>query len=116
MRIVFVSKQPDLFKRPATGVELRDEVLDRFKNEERSWIERARKRMIDHAMVQSALAGYPVEVCSDDVWDLCPPPVDRHPSIMGPVFHGGMWIRTGYRASKRPSAHARVISVYTLKE
>jgi hypothetical protein len=34
---------------------------------------------------------------------------------MGPVFHGGLFVRVGYRASKRPSAHARVISTYIVK-
>lgn len=108
-------KQPDLFRQPKSGAELRDEALGRFTLEERNWFVRARKRMVE---LYHERGGFErgAEVCSDDVWALCPPPADRHPSIMGPVFHGGMWIRTGYRASKRPSAHARVISVYTLKE
>ena len=55
-------------------------------------------------------------VCSDDVWLLCPPPADVHPSVMGPIFRGGLFVRVGYRASSRPSAHARVISTYRLKE
>jgi hypothetical protein len=55
-------------------------------------------------------------VCSDDVWLLCPPPADVHPSVMGPVFRGGLFVQTGWKASMRPSAHARVIRTYRLKE
>ena len=55
------------------------------------------------------------EVCSDDVWRYCPPPADAHPSCMGAVFKSGLFVMTGWKASTRPSAHARVIRTYRLR-
>ena len=104
------AQQADLFRDPRSGLELKAEALGRFELRESNWIMRARQRMVELALESQR------EVCSDDVWRLCPPPVDVHPSVMGPVFRGGLFVRTGYRASTRPSAHARVISVYRLKE
>ena len=109
-------KQPDLFQQSKSGVELRDEALDRFSQRESHWIERARARMVELLLSNHRIGRIHHEVCSDDVWDLCPPPADCHPSVMGPIFRGGMFVAVGWRASKRPSAHARVIRTYKLKE
>ena len=108
-------KQPDLFRKPPSGVQLRDEALLRFEEGERDWIDRARRRMVELYRERRRFDDDCL-VCSDDVWLLCPPPADVHPSVMGPIFRGGLFVRVGYRASSRPSAHARVISTYRLKE
>lgn len=108
-------KHPDLFRKPDSGPVLKDRALKQFELRESNWLARARQRMADLYRERRRFADDCV-VCSDDVWLLCPPPADVHPSVMGPIFQGGMFVRTGYRASTRPSAHARVISTYRLKE
>ena len=108
-------KQPDLFQKTPSGVELRDEALLRFAKKEGAWIDRARQRMVELYRERRRFNDLAV-VCSDDVWLLCPPPVDCHPSVMGPVFRGGLFVQAGWIASSRPSAHARVIRMYRLKE
>jgi hypothetical protein len=108
-------KQPDLFRRGPSGAALKKAALDGFKQREPTWIDRARERMVELWRERRRFNDLAV-VTSDDVWLLCPPPADVHPSVMGPVFHGGMFVRVGYQASTRPSAHARVISMYRLKE
>lgn len=108
-------RQPDLFRRPVSGKTLRDEALERFQDRERTWIKRARQRMHDLLVEHHRMGRLDHEVCSDDVWMLCPPPADCHPSVMGPVFRGGVFVKVGWRASKRPSAHARMISTYRLR-
>jgi hypothetical protein len=109
-------KQPDLFRTEPTGTALRDEALGRFEERERSWIRRARQRMVELILERRRAGHIDHDICSDDVWDLCPPPADCHPSVMGPVFRGGLFVKVGWRASKRPSAHARMVSTYRLKE
>jgi hypothetical protein len=109
-------RQPDLFRKTPTGQQLKAEALDSFEHHESNWMARARARMVALFEDRRELFGKYAEVSSDDVWDLCPPPADCHPSVMGPVFRGGLFVKTGWRASKRPSAHARMISTYRLKE
>ena len=107
MRIVF--QQHDLFRKEPSGEQLRDQALQRFEAEESNWMMRARAAMV------ALLRDGQHEVSSDDVWRYCPPPADVHPSVMGPVFKGGLFVMTGWKASTRPSAHARVIRTYRLR-
>jgi hypothetical protein len=102
--------QRDLFwnDRP-DGATRRDRALKKFLDAEAPWIERARA-----AMVQMGLDGWQ-EFSSDDVWRFCPPPADCHPSVMGTIFKSSLFIMTGWKASTRPSAHARVIRTYRLR-
>lgn len=109
-------KQPDLFRKAPNGEQLRDEALEGFEQRESRWLARARARMVELVWERRKLFGGLANVSSDDVWKFCPPPADCHPSVMGPVFRGGLFVKVGYRASKRPSAHARMISIYILKE
>ena len=102
--------QQDLFWKGRTGAELRDHALTKFETREKPWIERARNFMVE--MLQMYPDG---TVCSDDVWRFCPPPTSAHPSVMGTVFKSGLFIQTGWKASTRPSAHARVIRTYRLR-
>jgi hypothetical protein len=101
--------QQDLFWKGRTGAELRDAALKKFLDTEAPWIERARA-----ALLQLPRYGQE-EFSSDDVWRVCPPPAAAHPSVMGSVFKSGLFIQTGWKASTRPSAHARVIRTYRLR-
>jgi hypothetical protein len=102
-------RQPDLFRKGPSGPELRDRALAKFETRESRWLQRARHWMVD------LLRDGQHEVSSDDVWRYCPPPADCHPSVMGPVFKGGLFVQTGWKASTRPSAHARTIRTYRLR-
>ena len=108
-------KQPDLFRKPDSGLVLKDRALRQFELRESNWMSRARARMAELWHERRRFNDLAI-VSSDDVWLLCPPPADVHPSVMGPVFRGGMFVQAGWQASSRPSAHARVIRTYRLKE
>ena len=101
--------QQDLFRKGPSGIDLRDQALNGFLCKEAFWFAKARQVMV------ALLRDGQHEVSSDDVWRYCPPPADCHPSIMGPVFRGGLFVMTGWKASTRPSAHARVIRTYRLR-
>jgi hypothetical protein len=99
-----------MFRTPENGEQIKQRELARFEARESSWIERARSIMVELLLRSDR------EVSSDDVWKHCPPPADCHPSVMGPIFRSGLFVATGWRASRRPSAHARVTRTYRLKE
>ena len=96
--------QCDLFG----GREDRDDALRRLEEARKTWVERART-------VADIYARQMGEVCSDDIWAMCPPPVDVDPRVMGAVFAKGKWERVGYRQSKRRQCHARPIPIWRLK-
>jgi hypothetical protein len=60
------------------------------------------------------------EVCADDVRALVPIPADISPKLVGVVFRdladAGILRRAGFRASTRPAAHARPLSVWRLAD
>ena len=51
----------------------------------------------------------------EDVRDVCPPPADIDPRVMGAVFKGEDFESVGWVASKRPIAHKRPIQRFRLK-
>ena len=101
--------QADLFRKGPTGAELRDQALRKFEYHEQPWLGRARAAMVELGSLCQT------DFSSDDVWKFCPPPADAHPSVMGTVFKCSLFIQTGWKASTRPSAHARTIRTYRLK-
>jgi hypothetical protein len=103
--------QADLFYKAAmdTGRQLRDAGKERLSERNQIWLARARATMVDVIRQKG-------ECSSDDCWELCPPPIATHPSVMGCLFDDRRFVRIGDRLSKRPSAHARRISVYELKD
>lgn len=60
------------------------------------------------------------EVCADDVRALVPIPAGISPKLVGCVFRdladAGILRRIGFRNSKRPTAHARPLSVWHLAD
>lgn len=101
--------QQDLFRKGPSGEELKRQALQKFELHETVWLSRARLVMCN------MLAESDCEVSSDDVWRRCPPPADAHPSCMGAIFKQPYFVTTGWKASTRPSAHARVIRTYRLR-
>ncbi len=75
-------------------------------------------RKFTAAALRFVLAGG--EVCADDVRGEIPIPADVSPKCVGVVFRDlsdlGILRRAGYRASARPIAHARPLSVWTLAD
>jgi len=57
-------------------------------------------------------------VTSDDLQRICDAHnrYPAHPNAMGAVFHSEEWTQTGWTTSRRPSAHARTIRVWKIKE
>lgn len=82
-----------------TGLQLRDEQLDIFEQEEAEWLEKARMQ----ARIFCVCYG---PVTSDDLWERCPP---KRPNAMGAVFKSKGWKHIGYQKSTRPQAHGRII-------
>lgn len=98
--------QTDFFK---SGEELKKEAMERIAGNYPEYLKEARA-------VAKAFARDYGSVSSDEVWARCPPPGWAHVNVMGAVFKDRDFIRLGYRPSKRPSAHARVIAYYKLRE
>jgi len=103
-------EQQDLFRKGPTGEQLKHYHLKRLEEREGDWLQRARIMMFQLAQDRPDL-----EVSSDHVWQFCPPPADCHPSVMGPIFRDRRFVAVGWKASTRPSAHARVIRTYRLR-
>ena len=103
--------QIDMFRKEEmdTGRKLRDRAKERLASNNSEWLDRARATMIVVIREKG-------ECSSDDCWALCPPPADTHPSVMGCLFDDRRFIRIGDRLSTRPSARARRISTYELKD
>lgn len=97
---------PDFF---ISGEELKKSAIERLKGNYPEYIEMARAAAREHGRHNET-------VCSDDVWAKCPPPGWAHVNVMGAIFKHDDFIHLGYRKSRRPSAHARVISYYKLRE
>ena len=73
-----------------------------------NWLEQARAHARRIAREQG-------EVTIDDVRDLCPPPEDCDPRIMGSVFLARDFERFDFRASARKACHGRPIGVFRLR-
>jgi len=48
----------------------------------------------------------------DDIRDICPPPDNIDPRVMGAVFNTGDWTSVGYKRSRRKTCHQRPIAVF----
>lgn len=86
----------------------RDGVPLRGSGEHEAWIAHARLAAWRIAFEKGA-------VTIDDVREVCPPPEDADPRIMGAVFHGGEFVRVGFEVSARRACHGRMIGLFRLK-
>ncbi len=55
------------------------------------------------------------EVTINDVREVCPPPEDADPRILGAVFQKNEFVRVGFAVSDRRACHGRMIGVFRLK-
>jgi hypothetical protein len=91
------------------GIKRRDAGLERVSRGFGWWVAEARERAIKFARRHG-------DVCSDDVHNIYPLPEGAHPSLMGMVFRDNRFKRVAYTPSKRPTAHARIIRLYKVRE
>lgn len=105
--------QLDMFRSVPTPAEIGKQkhqaAMQRFETEHAVWLSLARNKMVEVIKIHGACS-------SDDCWDLCPPPADAHPSVMGALFKDHRFLRVTAKKSHRESANGRWISVYELKE
>lgn len=87
------------------GLELQFRGIERVSRGYSEWINQARA-------VARRVAQERGSVSSDDIHELCPPPSDAHPNVMGAVFKGLGLRVISFMPTKRPSGHGRLIRVY----
>lgn len=92
------------------GVEsiLPDNVPLRGNGEHDAWIGEARRAARRIASEHGA-------VTINDVREICPPPDEADPRIMGSVLKKDEFVRVGFQVSSRRSCHGRMIGVFRLK-
>lgn len=73
-----------------------------------AWLDSAR-------MAARQIAQKKGEVTIDDVREVCAPPDDCDPRIMGAVFHNREFVRTGFMSSGRQACHGRPIGIFQLR-
>jgi hypothetical protein len=87
----------------------RNAVLPDQEKAQHEWISLARQ-------TAERLARQNGQITSDDIWDVCPPPVGADPRVMGAVFADKtIWQRVGYVKSARKINHGRPVTAWTLR-
>ena len=91
------------------GRDLRDAGINRVSIGREEWIANARGTAI-------AIARRAGQVTINDVRKFIELPDDYHPNTWGAVLRGDAFEPIGFCQATHPSAHARVVRVYKLKE
>lgn len=91
------------------GRDLRDAGIARVSIGREEWIAKARGTAI-------AIARRAGQVTINDVRKFIELPDDYHPNTWGAVLRGDDFEPIGFCQATHPSAHARVVRVYKLKE
>lgn len=92
-----------------TGIALRDVGIQSVYSHNSAWVDRARAAAKSIAFERGS-------VCIDEVLEAEPRPPETHPNATGSIFRENCWVKIGYRPSSIPSAHARVVGIYKLKD
>ena len=92
-----------------TGQQLRDAGINRVSIGREEWISKAR----DMAVWIAKESG---TVNINDIRGVIDLPNDYHPNTWGAIFKAKDFKAVGYCQATHPSAHARVVRVYKLKE
>ena len=87
------------------GLDLQFRGIEKVTRNNREWVSQARA-------VAKRVAYEQGTVSSDDIHELCPPPPDAHPNVMGAVFKNLGLRVVSFTTTKRPSGHGRLIRVY----
>lgn len=91
------------------GRDLRDAGIARVSIGREEWIAKARSTAV-------AIAKRAGQVTINDVRKFIELPDDYHPNTWGAVLRGDAFEPIGFCQATHPSAHARVVRVYKLKE
>jgi hypothetical protein len=91
------------------GRDLRDAGIAAVSIGREDWLAHARSVAIEVAEANG-------QVTINEVRELVELPADNHPNTWGAVFKGDAFEPIGYCQATHPSAHARVVRVYKLKE
>ena len=91
------------------GRDLRDAGIARVSIGREEWIAKARSTAV-------AIAQRAGQVTNNDVRKFIELPDDYHPNTWGAVLRGDAFEPIGFCQATHPSAHARVVRVYKLKE
>lgn len=91
------------------GRDLRNAGLTLVSQGREDWLAYARSVAIEVAEATG-------QVTINEVRERVELPFDYHPNTWGAVFKGNTFEAIGYCQATHPSAHARVVRVYTLKE
>jgi hypothetical protein len=91
------------------GSDLRDVGIARVSIGREEWIAKARSTAV-------AIAQRAGQVTINDVRKFIELPDDYHPNTWGAVLRGDAFEPIGFCQATHPSAHARVVRVYKLKE
>jgi len=91
------------------GRDLRDAGIARVSIGREEWIAKARGTAV-------AIARRAGQVTINDVREFIELPDDYHPNTWGAVLRGDAFEPIGFCQATHPSAHARVVRVYKLKE
>ena len=104
-----IAKQRPLFDLDS-GQALKQEALDAFEVKATDWLDAARESAALICRTHGAAT-------SDDVLDVVGgAPPHLHHNVIGGIFHSPMFERVGFRPTRRPQGHARIIGVWRLKE
>ncbi len=91
------------------GRDLRDAGIARVSIGREEWIAKARSTAV-------AIARRAGQVTINDVRKFIELPDDYHPNTWGAVLRGDAFEPIGFCQATHPSAHARVVRIYKLKE
>lgn len=86
-----------------TALQEKQRVMDLFEETRTEYLVRARKAAFD--LWREKLK--PLTI--DDVREVCPPPANFDPRVMGAVFNKTYWVPVGFTTSNRRVAHGRAI-------
>lgn len=101
----------------ALPVEDQDEMADVFTQDVLPMFEESNAELVAK-LRKAALelgAKNPDGITADDIHDVCPIPPGVDPRIMGSAFEKGLWIKAGWTATRRKSAHSRPVRIWKRK-
>ena len=89
------------------GHALKRDALERFEVKAGDWLDRARQAAMEICRRRGA-------VTSDEVLEVVGLPEGVHHNVIGAIFQKG-FVRVGFRRTRRPEGHARLIGMWKLK-
>jgi citrate lyase beta subunit len=90
------------------GQAMKRDALERFEAKAQDWLARARQAAVEICRRKGT-------VTSDDVLEAVGMPDGLHRNVIGAIFGRG-FVRVGFRRTRRPEGHARLIGVWKLKQ